>query len=975
MLRKHAFLWVLVVAIVCAPGSAWAEMIAYYPFNEGSGTDTVDVTGNGNDGVLASGVDWVDGYKGSGVHFDTANERIVVGPLDPSAGTNAMTLAAWINWEGQGHSIGQQGIIGKREGWDPGTGIKWFWQAQPSGALLFRADWANGGGAGLWWGNTDLVPYANEWTHVALTWDDGAAISYINGEEVQTGNITFQDTADDTPVSIGAVSATNGETFVGIIDEVRIYNSALDPASIVKAMTGDTTPASLVGPSSGQTDVRRDPTLQWSPGEFAASHDVYLGSSMADVEAASRTNPLGTLVSEDQQDLSYTVNELLSVGTTYYWRIDEVNAAPDNTIFSGEVWSFTTEPQNYPIANVSATASGANPSMIPENTVNGSGLNAAGEHSTLSQEMWLAPSLPAWIQFEFDALYVVDDMKIWNNNQAIEAFIGFGAKEVAVEISTDGELWTALDPVTVGQATGQSTNPVNAVVDMGAVAAKFVRLTISSAYGMMGQVGLSEVQFSYIPVYARTPEPADGAVDVALDAQLGWRMGRLAAAHDVFFVEAGADLAPIGTADRASFDPGALEFGTDYTWQINEVSDAENPVVYEGPVWTFSTTELELIEGFEDFSGDEGQEVFMTWFDGFGGDPALGGSTAGHIDAPFVETATVNSGGQSLPIYYDNDGGFIDIDGQTSAPRFSEVEREFTGLDLTANGADTLAIAFRGNAGAFAEAADGNITLSGAGADIWNNSDEFRFAYKSLSGDGSIVAQVQSLAGPHAWAKAGVMIRETVAADSVFAMMAATGTNGVTMQRRILGAGAATGDNSTPRDAAAENQDDEPVWIRIDRTGNDFNAYWSLDGSNWSPSVDNPQTITMGATVLVGLAVTSHDSGNSTVAEFSDIATTGTVSGAWQAEAIGVDMPANGADPVYVILEDNAGKTGMVTHPDPAASQLSSWQDWQIPLADFGSLRLNRIERITIGVGHKDGSQPGGEGVIFVDDIQKGSPK
>jgi len=223
MSRKRTLTITLVIVVGMITGSALADLIAYYPFEEGQGTETADATGNGNNGTLSAGVEWVAGQKGRGVHFDTANERIVLNEIDPSAANNAMTLAAWINWEGQGHSIGQQGIIGKRQGWDPGTGIKWFWQAQPSGALLFRADWANGGGAGLWWGNTYLVPYANEWAHVALTWDNGAAIQYINGQEIATGNITFQDTADDTIVSIGCVSATNTETFVGIIDEARVW--------------------------------------------------------------------------------------------------------------------------------------------------------------------------------------------------------------------------------------------------------------------------------------------------------------------------------------------------------------------------------------------------------------------------------------------------------------------------------------------------------------------------------------------------------------------------------------------------------------------------------------------------------------------------------------------------------------------------------------------------------------------------------
>ena len=87
----------------------------------------------------------------------------------------------------------------------------------------------------------------------------------------------------------------------------------------------------------------------------------------------------------------------------------------------------------------------------------------------------------------------------------------------------------------------------------------------------------------------------------------------------------------------------------------------------------------------------------MTWLDGYGGDTALGGSTAGYIDAPFVETSVVHGGRQSLPLIFDNDGGFVDIDGNAGSPRFSEVRREFdANVDLTEGGAQVLAVSFRG---------------------------------------------------------------------------------------------------------------------------------------------------------------------------------------------------------------------------------------------------------------------------------------
>ena len=288
MFRRMKWFVVVLLAWSICSGAAQAELIGYWTFEEGQGTQAADATGNGNDGTLSAGVEWVPGYKDSGVRFDTAGERVVVGPIDPTAENNAMTLAAWINWEGLGHSIEQQGIIGKRLGWDPGTGIKWFWQAQPSGALLFRADWANGGGAGLWWGNTYLVPYANEWTHVALTWDDGAAIQYINGEEVSTGNITFQDTADATPVAIGCVDSTNNETFVGTIDEARIYDRALTQAEIQTAMLGEVTTANRPSPPDGAFHEDTWVSLSWQPGDFAVSHDVYFGENLDDVNNAAR---------------------------------------------------------------------------------------------------------------------------------------------------------------------------------------------------------------------------------------------------------------------------------------------------------------------------------------------------------------------------------------------------------------------------------------------------------------------------------------------------------------------------------------------------------------------------------------------------------------------------------------------------------------------------------------------------------------
>jgi glucuronoarabinoxylan endo-1,4-beta-xylanase len=97
-------------------------------------------------------------------------------------------------------------------------------------------------------------------------------------------------------------------------------------------------------PVDGAEDVPVDVILEWKKGGYAEKHDVYLGTDEAKVTDANRSNPLGVLVSEGQEPNTYDPPELLDLNTTYYWRIDEVNSAPDYTIFKGEVWSFMTLP-------------------------------------------------------------------------------------------------------------------------------------------------------------------------------------------------------------------------------------------------------------------------------------------------------------------------------------------------------------------------------------------------------------------------------------------------------------------------------------------------------------------------------------------------------------------------------------------------------------------------------------------------------
>ena len=386
-------------------------------------------------------------------------------------------------------------------------------------------------------------------------------------------------------------------------------------------------------PGAGATDVPRDAVLSWEAGKFAVAHDVYFGTAFADVDAATRTDAKGVLASQGQSGTTFDPAGLLTYGQTYYWRIDEANKPADNKIFKGTVWSFTVEPYGYPVTPVAATASSAQAGMGPEKTIDGSGMTG-DLHGTDGTTMWLsAGAQPNWIQYEFDQVYKLNDLQVWNSNGEVESFIGFGAKAVTVETSTDGTTWTPVANVPeFSQAPGTPGYAANTTVNLGGAEARFVKLTINTNWGGRSSVtGLSEVRFSYAPLQARGPQPANNAGAVGLSATLDWRPGRDVTSHQVFF---GTDQAAVAAGTVAAttvtdhgFDPGTLNFGTFYYWKVDEVGT----VTYPGSVWSFTTQPYQPVDDFESYTDQKGEEIFSTWIDGFTN--GLSNSTVGYLTA------------------------------------------------------------------------------------------------------------------------------------------------------------------------------------------------------------------------------------------------------------------------------------------------------------------------------------------------------
>jgi hypothetical protein len=961
MLRKSVLVG-FCVALLAPALSVLAGMdpalMVYWPLDEQSGNIAKDMSGKGNDGTVSAGPTWVAGKLNGALRFAAAGD--VRGPYVP-LNNRTFTIAMWIN-----PVLGASQIL--------------FSQVQSSSTNLsmhYRLGGpsttdapVNGIRFGFYSNDLDSpanVLQSNNWYHVVFWYNFEAQRRriYLNGVQIADAAAT-PFLATQGAICLG--SWTGSSYYTGLVDDFQLYHKALSESEISKIMSGlaDASLAGSPSPKDAATDVHQDAVLSWTAGEFAASHDVYFGTSAVDVNNASRANPMGVLVSQGQTDTEYDPQGLLEFGQTYYWRIDEVNAPPSNTIFKGELWSFTAEPYSYPITAITAKASSsAQATMGPEKTINGVGLNPDDQHSTNGAEMWTAV-LPAWIQYEFDKVYKLDKLLVWNSNQIIEAFVGFGAKNVKIEYSVDGENWTELPGVPeFAQAPGLATYTANTTVDFAGVDAKFVKLTITKNWGTIGQGSLSEVRFYAAPVLAREPIPANAATGVAVGTDLDWRPGRGSTSHKVFLGTDSNSVAgsttPTGTVALHGFTPSSLNFATKYFWRVDEVTDAGT---YAGDVWNFTTQDYAPIDFMESYTDDEGSRIYEAWVDGVT-NTVYGGSTVGYMTAPFAEKTVVRSGTQSMPLTYDN----------SASPFVSETERTFTTpQNWTTNGASTVSLWYRGASPAFVSTPSGSILMNGQGADIWGTSDQFRYAYKTLTGNGTIIARVHSLYESNGWAKAGVMIRQSVEPGSTHAFMAMTASsgNGASFQRRPTPAG-----DSANTDAPATAPVPKPYWVKVERVGDNFSGYVSPDGVTWT-QLGTAVTIPMTGPVLIGLAVCSHTATAATAAEFSDVKTTGNVAAAdWQIAEIGLAQPTgNSVEGLYMTVKDNAGKSKTIQSPDTIATARAGWQQWRIPLSDLtaAGVKTNAIKSIVIGVGNKTAPVKGGPGKIYIDDIGYGVP-
>jgi hypothetical protein len=388
--------------------------------------------------------------------------------------------------------------------------------------------------------------------------------------------------------------------------------------------------------------------LSWRPGDFALSHDVYFGENLEDVNNGTEGTFLGN------QGSNYFIvgfpgfayPDGLVPGTTYYWRIDEVNDAEPNSPWKGSIWNFTIPPR------------------IAYNPIPADGAQSIDPNDDLA---W-TPGFGAVLNY----VYFGDNFDDVNN--------AAGSMPLGISTYDPGPLelsktyyWRVDEFDTIDTHKGDVWS--------------------FTTEGFTTEGGVE------------TLKPSNGAVDITQRPILTWVPGIYAASHQVYF---GHDAEAVKNADTGSpeykgtrdlgsesYDPGKLEWDTTYYWRIDEANNVNPDSPWIGPVWSFTTANFLIVDDFESYNDldpadPESNRIFNAWIDGY--DDPTNGSLVGYDTPPFAEETIVHGGNQSLPLYYDNSVGYSEATLTLTYPR-----------DWTEEGVSTLTIWFRGNSDNAAE--------------------------------------------------------------------------------------------------------------------------------------------------------------------------------------------------------------------------------------------------------------------------------
>ena len=434
-------------------------------------------------------------------------------------------------------------------------------------------------------------------------------------------------------------------------------------------------------------------SLSWQPGETAVSHDVYFSENFNDVKEGTADAFQGNQTTTDLLAgfPGYPYPEGLVPGTTYYWRVDEVEA-DGTTKLRGSVWRFSVPPK---------TAYNPNPADGAE---------------------FVGP-----------------------DNVTLSWTPGFGAKLHTIYLDTD---FDAVDNASGGFPQGLKThNP-------GPLELEKVYYWRVDEFDVV-TTHKGDIWSFTTPGAVGNPQPTYNAADVPMNVVLSWTPADSAASHQLYFgtdkaavrnADAGAPESKGSVALGAeSYDPGLLEPETSYYWRVDEVDGQGN--TSKGPLWIFTTDSSLLVDDFEGYTDDDvaGEAIWQTWIDGFG--IADNGAQVGYLMPPYAEQTIVHGGSQSMPLMYINEAGVTNSEASLTLTTPKDwTQAGVTELSIwsrgnSSNAAEPLYVAVSNAAGAPAIAVHGDANAAQIGA--WM---EWRIALQAFADQGINLTNVDKIA-------------------------------------------------------------------------------------------------------------------------------------------------------------------------------------------------------------------------------------
>jgi hypothetical protein len=636
------FVFGLGLILTSVSDAADPNLVGWWKLDETSGLTAVDSSVLGNDGTLPNmaGNEWTNGIVGGALEFDGTDDYVSVPNSSSLQLTSALTMAGWI----------------KADSWGSGTDVDIIarkGEDNPNNYQLSIADGLatlyldDGDGSGY---RGDTLLNTGQWYHVAATWDGTTARVYVDGvldndpPDLHGNNIS----TDTRAFYIGGRSGA--DLLDGILDDIRIYNRALSEAEIKNFVTRPK--AWDPYPTDGLLYEDTWASLSWSPGDFALSHDVYFGDNFDDVndgvESTFQGNQASAFFVVGFPGMAYP--DGLVPGTTYYWRVDDVEA-DGTTIHKGNVWSFMVPPKTAYAPDPADGAELVEPDVELSWTPGfGTKLHYVYFGDNFDDVNSAAGGLPLGLTTYTPGLLKLAKTYYWR----VDEFDGIATYK--------GHVWSFTTQGAVG-----SPEPSN-----GAVNVKQTPILSWTA----GVFAASH------QVYFGSDEDAVKNADTGSPEYKG-----------------------TGDLGSESYESGKLEWDTTYYWRIDEVNNANPDSPWTGILWSFTTANFLIVDDFESYNDldpadPDSNRIFNAWLDGY--DDPTNGSLVGNENPPFAEQTIVHSGNQSMPFFYDNGVGYSEATLTLTYPR-DWTEKGVTTLTIwfigdAANTAETLYVALNGNA-------------------------------------------------------------------------------------------------------------------------------------------------------------------------------------------------------------------------------------------------------------------------------------